>query len=680
MNPHITRTIWRKELLDTLRDKRTLIMMLGVPLLLYPAITLLSFQGLLLLHGHLEETPSRVAIFTQAPGPLADWVAASPQIELIDSARPMRDLQEGRLDAVVFAAGDLHHALAERRRFKVEIRYDATEIPSREAAARLSSVLRTRLHRIRADRLAEINLSPAFVTPFEVGRKDVAPPQKTTGVLVGTLLPVFMVIMLAVGAFYPAVDLTAGEKERGTFETLLATPASKLEIVAGKFGAVFMLAMVTGLLNMASMGLTLAFVFMQIPPELQQRMGMTFNYLPLSAFALIVAVMVPLAFFIAAAMMAVAVLARSFKEAQNLMMPLFLLVMLPSMLPAVPGAELGSGLELVPIGNVALLFKELLTGNATLNEVFIVFVSTAVLAIPALLMAVWLFQREEVVLSEERGLPITLRRAHYTPRAALPPGTAVGYFAVVMLLLFYVGTLAQQWDMVSGLLITQWGLLLLPTLAVLWYVRVDLRTALHLRGMTGRSAAGVLLATIAWPVLAIQASFWFNQVLPAPENYVLEFTRVMEEATQQAGAPLMLFALAVSVCEEVLFRGALLSGLRQRMGGVACVLIVAILFGLFHLSIYRFFPTALTGAFLTYLVWRTGSLAASIFAHGVFNAALFSLQLLPMPEYLASCLDAEKIASSGFSLGVLLAATAVFLAGLLVIGRPTFEHLTRPQE
>ncbi len=182
------------------------------------------------------------------------------------------------------------------------------------------------------------------------------------------ILPLIMVLMIAVGAFYPAVDLTAGEKERGTFETLLSTPTSKIEIVAGKFLTVFALAMTTGILNLASMAATFILLASQIQPLLGGQINFEVH-LPFQAFFIILFVMVPLAFFISAVMMSVAVMTRSFKEAQNYVTPVFMAIMLPGVFAGMPGAELTAANQFIPIYNVVLLFKDLMTGEAGFNAV-----------------------------------------------------------------------------------------------------------------------------------------------------------------------------------------------------------------------------------------------------------------------------------------------------------------------
>ncbi|HNT87761.1 MAG TPA: ABC transporter permease subunit/CPBP intramembrane protease [Candidatus Hydrogenedentes bacterium] len=665
MNPRTIRTLLGKELLDTLRDKRTLIMMIGVPLLLYPALTLVGFQLALVQHRKLESTVSRVAVVEARPGPVRDWVGGIPRAGLIDSATPDEDLAEGRLDAVVVVPEEFNAALAEQRTAPIEVRYDATEFASRDAAHRIIEGLREVGDRIQEERLATLRVDKAYITPLDVARKDTASPTRTTGTVLGGILPFFVIVALALGAFYPAVDLTAGEKERGTFETLLATPTSKLEIVTGKFCAVFILAMITGFLNIASMGMTFAVILSQLRPILESRLDIQLTF-PLLQLPLMFVLLVPLALFLAAVMMSLAVLARNFKEAQNFVTPFFIVIMFPLFLTAMPGVKLEGAYVFVPIANVALLFKEMLVGRAGMDAVFLVLVSTAVFAALALLLAAWLFQREDVVLSEERGLALSLRRGDATPADVLTPGAAVGLFGFLMLLLFYIGATVQAWSFVAGLLLTEWVLLLLPTLVVLRLLRVRMAGALNLQRLSRRNACAAILIGAAWLPLIVEATLLVHRVFPAPDEFAETFGRMFAEGVRQAGAPLVVLIVVVSpaVCEEVVFRGALLSAFRPRLGNAATVIAVGLLFGVLHLNLYRFAPTALTGMVLTYVGLRAGSIFAPMLVHAVFNGAALLLQYAVLPEALQSALDPEHLLEHGLPWWVLFPAIAFFALGV----------------
>lgn len=667
MNWRIVRTILAKELLDTLRDRRTLIMMIGVPILLYPMLTLIGFQVALMQHQTLEQTDSRVALMHDVPGPMREWLTTIPKVTLLNEAHPMQALSARRVDAVVVVRGDLAAGLASKHPIQVDVYYDVTEFSSRDALQRVTAGLESVHETIQAQRLREVNLPKDFIRPFNVEKKNAASPTKTAGSLIGGMLPLFMLVTLALGAFYPAVDLTAGEKERGTFETLLATPASKLEIVTGKFGAVFTLAMSTCVLNLASMVLTFVFIFSQISTDLQARAGFQLE-LPLLHLPIVLAVMVPMAFFVSAVMMSLAVLARNFKEAQNFVTPFLLLITLPAFVSAFPGARLEGVYQFIPITNVSLLFKELMVGQANLEAAFFVFLSTCVFAILALLGAAWLFQREDVILAEDRALSISLRRLNRDRRKSLTPSGALVFFSVLMLLMFYVGAILQQWRFLPGLLITEWGLILGATLFCVAFFRLDFRSALHLRRAAGLQWIAAVLAGFAWVFVSLELVYWVNRLFPIPETFAESFETLFSHALGQHGMLIVLFAIALTpaVCEELAFRGLILSSLKRRMGGVGAVIVVGLLFGAFHLSIYRLVPTAVTGFLLTYLALRTGSVWPCMAVHALYNGCMIALTsggtALP-----CGGLDPEMIEKEGLPPILLLGAFAALVFAVILL-------------
>ena len=662
------RTILGKELRDTLRDKRTLIMMIGVPVLLYPAMLLVGLQSALLQHARLEATVSRVAIQAEDGGLIASWLDEMPKVDLLEPENPDQALSERELDAIVVAKGNVPELLAGDCTVPIEIRFDGTEFASRDAAGRLANELENVSERLQIERLDRAGLADDFVLPLDVKREDVAPPAKTTGTVLGLILPVIMIVMIALGAFYPAVDLTAGEKERGTFETLLATPTSKLEIVTGKFLTVFLLAMATGFLNLASMGVTLAFAFSQFAATIGGQLPIEIE-VPVAAFFIILLAIIPLGFVLSALMMSIAVFARSFKEAQNYITPFFMIITLPAVVAGFPGSELGPINQFIPIANVVLLFRELLTGKAGFEAVFAVLLSTTVFALLSLLFAAWLFQREEVVLSEERGIPLSFRRADFVPRRALTPGAALGLFAGVLVIIFYAGSLAQQRDFIKGLLFTEWGLILLPVLLLLCYARTDWRYALNLRTLSPAGLTGAILLAPSALILILQVSSWHNAVLPMPQQYEEAFRELFSGGDTTGGLVLLLFTAAFSpaICEEALFRGALLTGLRTRLGLWASVLTVGLLFGLFHLSVYRIVATGLLGALLTYAVLRTGSISAGVLMHFLVNTLAILLATDKVPTAVTSLLQLETVAQTGVPKPLLAAASLVFLLGIALV-------------
>lgn len=664
MKLRIVGAIFRKESLVMLRDKRTLMAMIGIPVILYPALLIISSQVAMMHLSSVEQSISRVAIKAEERSPVAHWIEALPRIELIETDDPKTALLEGDVDAVVVIKQSAQQILDEGGSLLILIEYDSTEPRSREAAQRLNKGFRAAQDRLLEDRLAKVGVSLEFVTPLKVQEVNVAPAARIVGTLLAIMLPLIMVLMIGVGAFYPAVDLTAGEKERGTFETLLSTPATKFEIVSGKFLTVFCMSMLTGLLNLASMAMTFTFHLSDLLTKMQVSPDKAPVEFPLITAILMVFLLVPLALFVSALMMSVAVLARTFKEAQNYVTPFFLVITIPAGLAGMPGLELSSVLQFVPIVNVGLLFRDLLIGRAVPETIFSVLLSTGIYALLSLVFATWLFQREDVILSEGKGLPLTLRRSRLKPRQEPTTGMAMTLFTVILLLIFYLGVYVQSRDILSGLLITEWLLIALPTAALLWYARVDLLNAFHLRAFRLDGVIASMVIGLSWLVLAVQLGIWHSDVLPMPEEMAKEYLYALRLDEANIFVLLAVVAFSPAVCEELLFRGAILSALEKRMPAWALIPLVGFLFGIFHISIYRVVLTGLTGIVLTYIVWRTRSLWNGIVMHFLFNGTAVLVTSGKVPEGLAETITRISGPQAGLPWWLIGVAASLMTAGI----------------
>lgn len=663
MGMRTVRTIFRKELLDTLRDKRTLMMMVGVPIILYPALILIAMQTTLMQLRTADASVKRVAVAGPGADTVAGWLDGAEGLEIVHEENPEEALRQAAIHAVVVCESDVDTALEFGGTVKLELRYDSTELASSGTREPLLDALEKVSDRVLKERLAKVEIAQEYVEPLSVEVEDAASTEKKTGNLLGMILPMMMVVTVALGAFYPAVDLTAGEKERGTFESLLASPASKFDIVTGKFLAVFLLAMTTGLLNLASMGATMGVVASQIQSAQDGVLPEGFR-IPIHAFLVVLIAMVPLALFIASVMMSVAVFARSFKEAQNYVSPVFILLLLPAVGAGIPGVKMTVMNQFIPIYNVTLLFKGLMTGQAGVEHVFAVFLSTSAYALLGVVFAAWLFQREDVVLSEERGIPLRLRRSAFTPRAHLTPGVSCALFVFTILLLFYAAIPLQMWNMDVGLLLTEYGLLLLPAVFIPWYLKSKLKTTLRLRMPSVAGLLGAVLLSLSALVIVVKLG---ESVMPAPEEMATEAEAIFESGKSLPGFLWLLFLIALTpaICEEVLFRGAILSGLRPRLGPWLSILVVGLLFGLFHLSVYRLVPTAVLGMALTYLAVRTDSILPGMVMHALNNGLAVCIATGRLPKPLIAWF--EEIEAVRVPMAVVAGAVVVLAAAVAIV-------------
>jgi len=272
------------------------------------------------------------------------------------------------------------------------------ELKSGFGANRLQRFFRELRDRSIQENLAARHLPENLARPFDILEKNVAPPEKVGGAVLGGLVPYFVILLCLTGAMYPAMDLTAGEKERGTIETILCSPVSRTHLVLGKFLMVLTASIATAVLAITSMALSFG-------AGKHLLLGMTHGTADAAlqitvtpkAIVSIFFVVLPLAVFFSAALLALSLFAKSFKEAQSYISPLMIVVVMPAVAALLPGVELNAPLALIPVLNTSLVSKEIITGTYHWNLIALIFLSSSVYAGLAIAIAVKLFQREDVL-------------------------------------------------------------------------------------------------------------------------------------------------------------------------------------------------------------------------------------------------------------------------------------------
>jgi len=460
-------------------------------------------------------------------------------------------------------------------------------------------------------------------------------------------LPLFVVLMVLLGAFYPAIDVTAGERERGTLETVLCSPIRRFDLMLGKVLAVASLAALTGVLNLASMAVTL----MQILRLAAQNVVVD---IPWGHALLSSLVIFPAALLFAAVFVALGATARTFKEAQTLLMPVYFLTVAPAMAGAIGEYPLRGIVAWIPGMNITLLARDLLVGRATWSGGLATLASTLLLSAAALAAAAHIYDSERLVAPTPRR-----QRVPGAPARTTSAGDALVLFALAFLLLYFVFLPLEQRHLASGLLIAEW----LGLFGLVWlFARTSGQTFKNAMGFSRprpRAMLGAALAGCsAWAAVAI-FSEWF---LPVPKQLLEELRKSLIPLDGSRGfvATLLLVAVTPAICEECLFRGPILRGLRTRFDGVAAAVITAALFGLFHMDVYRLIPTALLGIMLGFIALESGSIVASMVAHFCNNAMLVTLASLG--------LDRPMEALSQRALTLLVIASLVLTgAGLALV-------------
>jgi sodium transport system permease protein len=362
--------VYRKELVDSLRDRRTLVSMIVVPLLIMPLLTIgMGVLSIALVGVAMREVPQVMILGGKdSPGVMAELHKMKDLQIVPTKADYAEEISNKKIRAAVEIPDDFETKLAAGESSTVKIYMYEGEIKSGFGADRLQRFFRELRDRSIREHLQARNLPENLAHPFDILETNVAPPEKVGGAVLGGLVPYFVILLCLTGAMYPAMDLTAGEKERGTIETLLCSPVSRTHLVLGKFLMVLTASIATAILAITAKGLIAIFI-----------------------------VVLPLAVFFSAALLALSLFAKSFKEAQSYISPLMILVVMPAIASLLPGVELSPALALIPVLNTSLVGKEIITGTFHWNLIALIFLSSSAYAGCAIAIAVKLFQREDVL-------------------------------------------------------------------------------------------------------------------------------------------------------------------------------------------------------------------------------------------------------------------------------------------
>ncbi len=624
--------VFRKELRETLRDRRTLVMMVAVPVLLYPILMIAAEQLTLLGLRQLEAEPSLIGVIGPGAGDAREFLGGLAELTVRAVTDPVEAVRSDSVQAVVlFGASRVADSTQ-----SVTIVYDAADERSQRARGLVDRALQHWQDSLLAGRLAERGLPAGFARPLAVADTSVARAEELGGYALGRFLPMLLILMTLLGTFYPAIDLAAGEKERGTLETLLTAPVPPREIVAGKFLTVALIGVVAAALNLGSMLLTFQTGLFRLGDALDIEFA-----LPLGAVVTIFATLVPLSVLFGSLFLGVALRSRSFKEAQNALTPIYLAVIVPALLPIFPGIDFTVALAAVPVAGVGIFFRELMAGSPAVLPSLVAVATTLLWAWAALAFAAASFGREEVLFgegdgkveSENRG-PGARVRAWLGPRGLTPsPAHALVFILAVGALFFYLGFPLQARLGETGLLLSEWLLLLGPVVLFVGAAGFDARDTLSLRRPNGRQVgAAILLIAGAMPLGWFLA--WLQGfVIPIPWELLEGLDELLTaESTPRLLWLLVIFAVTPALCEEVVFRGVFLAGTRGSGSAIRVALLNGLVFGVFHVSfesVFRFLPTAWLGAVLAWAVLSTSSIWVGALMHFVNNGAVVLIASVP---------------------------------------------------
>jgi sodium transport system permease protein len=391
-------TVYKKELTEALRDRRTLISSILVPLLLFPVLTVVLGAAAAELYGEAMREPSNIMVLGGADSPaVIDGLRNVENLKIVPVSPDYADLISNKK---IRAAIDLppgFQASAEHGEHPaVKIYIFSGDLKSSLGATRVEKFFMDYRDAEVRRRLTAVRLPEDLMKSFDIKQENIVSPEKVAAETYGGFIPYIVILMCMTGAMYPAMDLTAGEKERGTMETILSSPISRADLALGKFYLVVTASLVTAFLSVVSMGTSVALLSTFVGKGIA---GEDIPVLPihLKTVIAVFVVALPVAVLFAAVLLAISLFARSHKEAQSYLTPMTFVVIVPAVAAILPGIELTPTFAIIPILNASLLCKELVSGTYHWNYLALIFLSTSVYAGAALFLAVKMFQRESVL-------------------------------------------------------------------------------------------------------------------------------------------------------------------------------------------------------------------------------------------------------------------------------------------
>jgi sodium transport system permease protein len=659
--------IFLREIRDQLRDRRTMFAIFVLPVLMYPLMGMVILQITQFVQEHptkvrlvgwdqlpdepalLEESATGERHFSSSYSSQADRQLLTMTFEPLPPDQPdvdtfkaqaQQQIRDDEFDLVVRFPAGFSSKLKEfndrvRASRSGEIGEDLPEIPAAEvyvdSTDEKSGIARGRvlevLDKWHEDVVEQVfsagNMPLAASRPFEIERVDVAREESRRVAVLAQLVPYLILIWSLVGAFYPAVDLCAGEKERGTMETLLSSPAGRGEIVAGKLFTIMSFSTATSLLNLVSLGVTGLFVASVLPQA-----NASFTAPPLITLFWMLVVLIPISLFFSGLTLAVASFARSTKEGQYYLAPL-MLVSLPLLtMTMIPSVELTLGTSLIPLTGAMLLLEALLESDyaLALQYALPVLLVTGCCCYLSIRWAIYQFNNESVLFrdSEQWSLKLWLKKI-IRQRGDNPPlGAAISCAVLILVLRFFANFVVKPDETTESFMlvniISQLLTIALP--ALLFACLLSRRPASVLRLTSSRPAVLACVAAMAiclHPVMA-QIGIWIQQLYPISQSMAEGVESMFAGLNEVHFLWLLLFiAVTPAICEELAFRGLIQNTLEKHLRPVSAIMIASFFFGVTHGILQQSLTTFFVGILIGVVAWRSRSLWPCMLYHFVHN-------------------------------------------------------------
>lgn len=388
--------VFLKEMRETMRDHRVLFGVIVSPLLITPL--LLGGMGFFISKKQAEVKAEKLSVAVVGADYVPDLItilkedATLTVISLPSLSEAEQQVKKHTQRAAFVIPESAKSGLASGQKVELELLYDLSNEKSRTAKSRLEDGLKKFNEQVVVARLKARSLDAGILKPTEAKSRSLAEDSSVGMLILSLILPYTIVLTGALGGMTSAFDICAGEKERGTMETLLVSPVSRTEIILGKILTITSVSMLATLCAIA--GLVFSFQSGIKAFEEFTRGKIAVSY---SAIGVMIVMMVPLVLFTSVLLLVISSFARNQKEAQAYVLPFMVLLIVPAMLTMVLGEESPLSMSLVPILNTALVLKQVLLSLIKPDFIALTFGSSLLYSVIALVVVVALFNREEIL-------------------------------------------------------------------------------------------------------------------------------------------------------------------------------------------------------------------------------------------------------------------------------------------
>lgn len=656
----------KKEMTEILRDKKTLIMMLVMPIILYPAMLIGITLGMtMLMNSQAEE--SQIIGYS-----LENEAYMEPIKELYEQEKEELESEitfqasDQDNEETVRGETDVWVSFTEKEgSIQIQVDYTSTDMDSNYAEDTMQELTELYRDKIMVKNLENEGLTEDFLYPVIYEAVDSVSESESVGMYYGGMIGMLLITMIMLGAFYPAVDVTTGEKERGTLETLLTLPVTNFQMIMSKFIAVSIVACVTATVSMLAIGGSVLFLMLGVPEDMASGVTQFPLETILSSIPVLLLALMATALFVTALCMCFCVFAKSSKEANNYMTPIMLIIMIFSMVGMVPTIELNYTYAIIPIVNVALLIKQMLSQHLDMSLALITTGINMVYSVLTIWILAKMYDSEDIMFSDGfRSFRLFQKRSDIKKGTIPATGDVIICLVVVYLLMIYVGGIFSARDMLVGTMVGQIMVFVTPLLLA-WYMKTDKKELFSLKSPKLSMIPASFLLYVGTFLVELVAVHFLTKIFPeSTENMSITFDEIIKHSFW-----VVTFVIAVmpAIGEELLFRGLTLGSLNSKYKAVWAILVSSLIFGLYHGSVVKLLPTTMLGACFAYIVYKGGSIYITMALHFLNN--LLSVISMKKPELLENLLPVlvkEKLSFAELATMTIIGVIA-FVAGLLLM-------------